>query len=91
MLLTSAVASVLKELSQIGPVAYVETDYHGGTGVQDAMAWSGGNVVYPAESSEYGPINAALAAIGVKRLNNLDEFDSAELGQFRSSDALYAQ
>ena len=90
------VESLLAELSRISPVAYVYTEYFGGVGEQSALAYVAGNLathhggsglVLPWSASA-GPINSALAAIGVVRDRGQDEFDSLRLGQHRSMDDL---
>jgi hypothetical protein len=69
-----------------GGLAYVETDYWGGSGGQSAMAWlDGREVLAPARATgAAGPINSALRAIGVKRSEEADEFDTIGLGLRRS-------
>lgn len=88
------VGNVLAELSRISPVAYVYTEYFGGVGEQSAVAFTEGRLatrhggadrILP-WSSSIGPINAALAAIGVVRERGKDEFDSIGLGRHRSTD-----
>jgi hypothetical protein len=70
-------------------VAYIETDYAGGKGFQLGMAWDGGQVICPAEQSFHGPINRALAAIGVEAKSG-DAFDSLALGHYRQIEDLVA-
>ena len=88
------VENLLAELSRTAPVAYVFTEYFGGSGAQSALAFVGGRLatrhsgvgrVLP-WSSSIGPINNALAAIGVVREQGQDEFDSVGLGRHRSMD-----
>lgn len=68
-----------------GGLAYVETEYFGGTGGQSAMAFVDGREAMAAQRSRGGggPINQALRAIGVVRGAN-DEFDTVGLGERRS-------
>lgn len=89
------VEDLLAELSRTSPVAYVCTEYFGGSGEQSALVfldgclatWSGGaGRVLPWPSS-VGPINAALSTIGVAREPGQDEFDSMGLGRYRRMDA----
>jgi hypothetical protein len=77
--LSGPVESVALRLSALGPVAYVETDYHGGTGAQAAVAWHRGVVVLPPRMSEMGPINDALVTLGVARHGYFDEFEAVGL------------
>ncbi len=79
------------------PVAYVETDYFGGSGIQSAALWRGGGLEFVA--SEYSspwvapvvrPINTALRMLGVVASPEQDEFDAIALGEFRSNNGLRA-
>ena len=64
--LSGPIVTVAEQLSHVGAVAYVETDYFGGTGMQAAMVWKAGAVIMPATKEESGPINAALRLLGVR-------------------------
>lgn len=68
-----------------GGLAYIETEYFGGTGGQSAIAFVDGQEVMAAQRSRGGggPINQALRRIGVKRGED-DEFDTIGLGERRS-------
>jgi len=84
-------------------VAYIETDYFGGIGTQQAIAWRDASIVFGPNTAEtmvdrrskltrhYGgrPINDALAAIGVTTDKDMDEFDTLGLERFRSFDEIY--
>jgi hypothetical protein len=86
--LTEALMEIAAEVSaNYGPVAYAETDYFGGTGVQSAAAWIQGKLAMPPTTHPAGPINAALHTIGLERANGLDEFDTLGLAQVRRMDA----
>lgn len=85
--LTEAMMELARECSVHGPIAYAETDYFGGTGVQSAAAWIQGKLAMPPTTHPAGPINAALHTIGLERANGLDEFDTLGLGQVRRMDA----
>lgn len=68
-----------------GDLAYIETEYFGGTGGQSAMAFANGREVMPLERSRgAGAINTALRRIGVLREAGKDEFDTIGLGERRS-------
>jgi hypothetical protein len=69
-----------------GSLAYVETDYFGGTGGQSATAWIDGREVMAPQSARGGggPINQALRRIGVLRTEADDEFDTIGLGERRT-------
>jgi hypothetical protein len=63
--LTAGLIELGRECSVHGPVAYIETDYFGGAGIQGAAAWIAGKPVLAATIDEIGPINVALRAIGL--------------------------
>jgi hypothetical protein len=67
MLLTDGLHDLLLDLSRFGPLAYIETEYFGGTGGQGAVVYSGREVVMGPEWHDSGPISRALGLIGVKR------------------------
>jgi hypothetical protein len=71
-----------------GGLAYVETEYFGGTGGQSAMAFADGREAMAPQRARGGggAINQALRAIGVKRSVADDEFDTVGLGERRSMD-----
>jgi hypothetical protein len=74
----------LTELSQAGPVAFVETEYFGGAGDQACVVWQGGGrVLGPVRGS--GSINRALRLLGVTAFPGKDEFDSVGLGSYRQT------
>jgi hypothetical protein len=84
----------LAEASSPGAMlAYVETEYFGGTGGQSAVAFADGRQVFaPARSKgASGPINGALRAIGVQRIGSQDEFDTIGLGARRTMDDYSAE
>lgn len=65
--LTPAVLAALTELSADCRLAYIETDYHGGTGGQGALVCDGGHVVMQPTCGDgpRGPVRRALAHLGV--------------------------
>jgi hypothetical protein len=67
------------------PYAIVDTDYWAGVGEQAAVVYRGGAIVLPLSQGEYGPINAALAFLGVTTTAGCDEFDAIGLGNVRST------
>ena len=69
-----------------GGLAYVETEYFGGTGEQSAMAFVDGREAVAPQRARGGggAINQALRAIGVTRSAADDEFDTIGLGERRS-------
>ncbi|MCE5278378.1 MAG: hypothetical protein ABFD92_01390 [Planctomycetaceae bacterium] len=90
MLLSSHVWKVLQDMSLMDPVAYIETEYFGGTGTQSAVAWKSGKVAYgPEVSEDIGPINKGLAILGIVRTETRDEFQTIGLQWFRQMDEFY--
>jgi hypothetical protein len=98
--LTSALADLAVEQSRRFPLAYIETEYFGGTGTQAAVAWQSGGVVFGPEQSKSEwldgqftapplldkAINRAARLIGVDRGTALDEFAALGLGRHRSDE-----
>lgn len=60
--------------------ALIQTDYFGSVGQQWADVYRGNCLV----NNRAIQINCALALLGVKRHNKLDEFDTIGLGNYRS-------
>lgn len=85
--LTHGLMELARECSMYGPIAYAETDYFGGAGVQSAAAWIQGKLAFPPTTHAAGPINAALHTIGLERAAGLDEFDTLGLGLVRRMDS----
>lgn len=85
--LSDSLKQAMQELSIVSPIAYIETDYFGGTGAQGAIVFQDGHCVYEPINSEIGPISTALRLLGVRKKANMkDEFDEVGLGRFRSND-----
>lgn len=76
----------------IANFALIATEYHAGIGNQAARVYQNNNEIKIEgkyfTDNRFGligvDINSALNAIGVTRLNNLDEFDSINLSNYRS-------
>jgi len=77
-----------------GMLAYVETEYFGGTGGQAAAVFSRGKTVLrqtkldQEPASREDPINKALRMLGVQASTEQDEFDTVGLGRFRDLEDL---
>ena len=84
--LSGPIVHVALELSQHGPVAYIETDYFGGAGEQAATVWDAGRVRMPTQQARKGPINEALRLMGVRAGLRQDEFEAVGLDANRSND-----
>ncbi len=74
--LSPKLIELLENASQNCALAYIETDYHGGTGGQSAAVFRNGKVVYGPISAERNAINEALGVLGVQA--NPGEFDRFE-------------
>jgi len=83
--------SLALRISDGAAVAYISTEYFGGQGGQDAVAWSNGDVIFSPKSEGYGDvwpnsaISRALRAIGVVADQGRDEFDTLGLGRHRET------
>jgi hypothetical protein len=88
---SAALGAMTANCSTIGPVAYVEAEYFGGTGSQTAQVWDAGKVVLgPLHLAEGEPspatgtpISRALRQLGATKGDHFDEFDAVELGRHR--------
>lgn len=81
----AAVLQLLAQHAHATPIAFVETDYFGGTGGQGAVVFNDGAAIYGPEWGVIGPINRALALLGVEITPpSTDEFDTIGLGWLRS-------
>lgn len=88
MLLTGGFCEFLKQLSQLGSIAYIETEYFGGTGGQGAAVYDQGAEVKAPKWSAAGEINTALALVGVPKSWFIDRFATIGLRAYRSNDDL---
>jgi hypothetical protein len=78
-------AALAAATAEGGALAYVETEYFGGTGGQSAMAYVDGRAkMEPARAQWAGPINQALRRIGVVPEGENDAFDTIGLGERRT-------
>jgi hypothetical protein len=85
--LTDALARLGAAMSRGGgAVAYVETDYFGGTGEQAAIAWKDGRVASGPEKTRIGAVSDALRRIGAEKGDAHDEFDAVGLGRHRHNE-----
>jgi hypothetical protein len=99
--LTSTDMAFAARASEGGALAYVQTAYFGGSGLQNAVLWIGGAVAMkPAVLDKHAagnrprptwPINAALRGLGVRAAAGHDEFDTFGLGGYRNHEAILAR
>lgn len=88
--LTKRLSEILQAASVAsGEIAYIETEYHGGSGGQGAVLFAAGAITYgPAFVEEgVGPINDVLSRMGVgHRFGKQDAFDAVGLDDHRSNE-----
>ncbi|WP_406332450.1 hypothetical protein [Streptomyces sp. NBC_00203] len=88
----------LADWSTAGPVAYVEAEYFGGVGEQQAAVWDGGTIVLgPLHVKEGEPlppagsaISQALRRLGVVASAGEDEFSAVGLDRHRHGEGWIA-
>lgn len=79
---TTAVARVMAQHSLHAALAYIETEYFGGTGSQAGVLFINGEAeIKPTKSDNI--INQILQRLGVYKEKGKDEFDSISLGYYR--------
>ncbi|SHK36945.1 hypothetical protein SAMN02745163_03692 [Clostridium cavendishii DSM 21758] len=97
-----AIYNLLEIKSSHGKIAYIETDYFGGDGVQAAILFEKGLIkigpnisktLWDGKSNSYittpkgeRAINMILKELGVYRKGNMDEFDNIGLSLYRRMD-----
>ncbi len=96
--LTTMDMAYAAETSRRGALAYIETDYFGGSGLQAAALWGGGALaIRPLTMTQEQsagrpratwPINAVLRGLGVEAAPGFDAFDTFSLGRYRSNDEI---
>jgi hypothetical protein len=86
MLLTDGFRKLLQFMSSGGQLAYIETDYFGGTGGQGALVCQGGIEVMPPLWRSSGIINKALERIGMPMPLAGDRFSAMGFGDVRDNE-----
>lgn len=85
--LPAGYGAVLAACSVHGPVAYVEAEFFGGAGEQNAQVWDAGEVVLgPLHAEDGSPVSQALRRLGVEKGRHQDEFDAVGLDRHRHTD-----
>lgn len=64
-------------------ICEIETDYFGGFGEQSAKLYRDNEILM--NGTDNDPINQALKMMGVKAKPGMDEFDTINLGNFRTN------
>ncbi len=85
-LLTNGFRTLLRSLSRGGLLAYVETEYFGGSGGQGALVCRDGDEIMPPEWHDSGTINDALKLIGLQGGVFADRFTAAGFADVRDDD-----
>jgi hypothetical protein len=85
--LSGPLMHVVELLSAHGVIAYIETEYFGGSGHQAAAVWESGRLRMPPTRANIGPINSALRLMGVTVGDAHDEFQAIGLDAERSNDS----
>lgn len=86
LLLTDSFCDLLCDMSRLGTLAYIETDYTAGKGGQGAVVYSNGEVPMKPAWAKAGVINTALKVLGVRRWLLGDRFTALGLPHFRCND-----
>jgi len=73
------------KLSESNKVAYIEAEYFGGEGIQACNLFSDG-VEFEKPLISFNAINHALEWLGIKRTDEMDEFDNFGLGTYRDTE-----
>jgi hypothetical protein len=85
--LSEQLVQILMAASSDSSIMYFETDYFGGMGTQGAALFKNGVMIYGPASAEHGPINNALAMLGIITISPAaDAFDTIGLGLHRHTD-----
>jgi hypothetical protein len=88
--LSHELAEQLRAGSERATLLYFETEYFGGMGTQGAAVFRDGECVFGPQAAELGPINNALALLGVRTIAPaVDEFETVGLHHHSSVDAWY--
>lgn len=82
--LASSLVQELLAASAEGNLMYFETEYFGGAGSQGAAVFRAGKFAYGPKAAVAGPINEALALLGVPSSSSgVDAFQTVGLGRYR--------
>lgn len=94
--LSSSDMTFAARASSAAPLAYLETDYFGGTGLQHAVLWRAGALTIgpmtldvqlsQQRPTSLWPINVVLRTLGVAATLHEDEFIRLGLGEYRSNE-----
>ena len=85
--LSAPLIDILLPWSEEAPLVYIETDYSGGKGMQGALCCDDGKVVYGPARAVHGPVNEALAWLGVGTgEGSEDAFEALGLGRHRHTE-----
>lgn len=86
-MLSQGLSALLCAASATATLLYFETEYFGGMGTQGAAVFRDGEIVFGPQSAELGPINSALALLGVRtQAPATDEFETVGLHRHASTE-----
>lgn len=77
-----------EDVEDISLYASISTDYFGGFGSQEAEVFENGSIIFEANDEfdfHITPINSALRLLGIISKDNMDEFDTIGLGNYRNN------
>jgi hypothetical protein len=80
----ASIETYLLGISSLEDIAFVETDYFGGSGDQSARLIND-------HITQYDSINTALAQMGIVRSDDVDEFDTVGLGKYRTNEEIITE
>lgn len=79
----------IREFGKDKTIAYISTDYFGGSGNQSAKVFMNNKKILD-QNDEFdwklNPINSSLKLLGVNRKDGMDEFDTIGLSKYRRND-----
>jgi hypothetical protein len=78
----------IREFGKDKIIAYISTDYFGGSGNQSAKVFMNNKKILDQDDEfdwKLNPINSALKLLGVNKKDGMYEFDTIGLGKYRSN------
>ena len=78
------------EFSKNKEIGEITTDYFGGFGYQTSKFWKNGKIIFTKSDEHWRelitPINFLLKEMGVVKKSGMDEFDTINLGKYRTNE-----
>ena len=83
--LNGSAAKWAEQISHTGPLAYLAAEFFGGQGSQAAIGWQTGiNAFGPLQAGH--AINDVLRWLSIGSVGSMDEFDTLDLGRYRTTE-----